>query len=33
MYDWLGDKMVNEILLEKGFARVAVFQPDVKYLY
>lgn len=24
--------MVNEMLLEKGLARVAVYQPDVKYV-
>jgi micrococcal nuclease len=32
MYVWLGDKMVNELLLEKGLARVAVYQPDIKYV-
>ncbi|MDD9270220.1 thermonuclease family protein [Paenibacillus sp. GCM10023248] len=32
MYVWLDDKMVNELLLEKGLARVAVYQPDVKYI-
>jgi endonuclease YncB( thermonuclease family) len=31
-YVWLNDQMVNEILLEKGLARVAVFPPDVKYV-
>lgn len=31
-YVWLGDKMFNETLIEKGLARVAVFQPDVKYV-
>lgn len=31
-YAYLGDKMVNEMLLEKGYARVAVYQPDVKYV-
>lgn len=32
MYVWLGDQMFNEMLLEKGLARVAVFPPDVKYV-
>ncbi|NOU76335.1 hypothetical protein GC098_34120 [Paenibacillus sp. LMG 31458] len=32
MYVWLDDKMVNELLLEKGLARVAIYQPDVKYV-
>jgi micrococcal nuclease len=32
MYVWLDGRMVNEILLEKGLARVAVFPPDVKYV-
>jgi micrococcal nuclease len=32
MYVWLNDRMVNEILLERGLARVAVFPPDVKYV-
>jgi micrococcal nuclease len=31
-YVWIGDKMINEMLLEKGLARVAVFPPDVKYV-
>ncbi|NJJ37791.1 nuclease precursor [Paenibacillus sp. 7028] len=31
-YAYLGDKMVNELLLKKGYARVAVFPPDVKYV-
>lgn len=31
-YVWIGDKMFNEMLLEKGLARVAVFPPDVKYV-
>ncbi|MCU6794868.1 thermonuclease family protein [Paenibacillus sp. WQ 127069] len=31
-YVYIGDKMFNEMLLEKGFARVAVFPPDVKYV-
>jgi micrococcal nuclease len=32
MYVWLEDRMVNEMLLEKGLARVSVFPPDVKYV-
>jgi micrococcal nuclease len=32
MYVWFNDRMVNEILLERGLARVAVFPPDVKYV-
>lgn len=31
-YAYLGDRMINEMLLEKGLARVAVYQPDVKYV-
>ncbi|ANB61483.1 thermonuclease family protein [Anoxybacteroides amylolyticum] len=32
-YVWLGNKMVNELLLEKGYARVAyVFEPNTKYV-
>lgn len=31
-YVWIGDKMFNEMLLEKGLARVSVFPPDVKYV-
>lgn len=31
-YVWLGDRLFNELLLEKGLARVAVFPPDVKYV-
>ncbi|WP_052410086.1 thermonuclease family protein [Paenibacillus durus] len=31
-YAYLGDRMVNELLLEKGYARVAVFPPNVKYV-
>jgi micrococcal nuclease len=30
-YAYLGDEMVNEMLLAKGLARVAVYPPDVKY--
>ncbi|QQZ64497.1 thermonuclease family protein (plasmid) [Paenibacillus sonchi] len=31
-YVYIGDKMLNELLLEKGYARVVVFQPNVKYV-
>ncbi|GGK36150.1 hypothetical protein GCM10010965_31390 [Caldalkalibacillus thermarum] len=31
-YVWIDDKMFNEMLLEKGLARVAVFPPNVKYV-
>ncbi|WP_240417860.1 thermonuclease family protein [Paenibacillus periandrae] len=31
-YVYIGDKMFNETLLEKGLARVAVFPPDIKYV-
>jgi len=32
-YVWLGKTMVNELLLEKGYARVAyVFEPNTKYV-
>ncbi|QZT35497.1 thermonuclease family protein [Caldalkalibacillus thermarum TA2.A1] len=31
-YVWIGDRMFNEMLLEKGLARVAVFPPNVKYV-
>jgi micrococcal nuclease len=31
-YIWIGDKMFNELLLEKGLARVSVYPPDVKYV-
>ncbi|WP_310833157.1 thermonuclease family protein [Paenibacillus pedocola] len=30
-YAYVGDKMINELLLEKGFARVAVFPPDIEF--
>lgn len=30
-YVWLGDELVNETLVRKGFASVATFPPDVKY--
>ncbi|MCZ0756443.1 thermonuclease family protein [Anoxybacillus sp. J5B_2022] len=32
-YVWIGKKMLNELLLEKGYARVAyVFEPNTKYV-
>jgi micrococcal nuclease len=32
-YAWLEDgRMVNEVLVEAGMARVATFPPDVKYI-
>lgn len=31
-YVWIGDKLYNKMLLEKGFARVAVYPPNVKYV-
>lgn len=31
-YIWIGDRLFNEMLLEKGLARVAVFPPNVKYV-
>lgn len=32
-YVWIEDRMFNEMLLEKGFARVAyIYQPNVKYV-
>lgn len=31
-YVWIGDKLFNNMLLEKGLARVAVFPPNTKYL-
>lgn len=30
-YVYVDDQMFNEVLLEKGLARVSVFPPDVKY--
>jgi micrococcal nuclease len=32
IYVWLEERMVNEMLLEQGLARVSVFPPDVKYV-
>ncbi|MEK4030053.1 thermonuclease family protein [Pseudobacillus sp. FSL P4-0506] len=31
-YVWLNDKLVNEQLIAKGLARVAVFPPNTKYV-
>ncbi|OQM44283.1 nuclease [Anoxybacillus sp. UARK-01] len=32
-YVWIGNKMLNELLLEQGYARVAyVFEPNTKYV-
>lgn len=32
-YVWVGDNMLNEVLLEKGYARVAyIYPPNVKYV-
>ncbi|WP_052429483.1 thermonuclease family protein [Paenibacillus borealis] len=31
-YVYLGDEMVNEMLIAEGLARVAVYPPDVKYV-
>ncbi|MDS9470944.1 thermonuclease family protein [Sporosarcina pasteurii] len=31
-YVWIGDKLFNQTLLEKGLARVAVYPPNTKYL-
>lgn len=31
-YVWIGDKLFNQTLLEKGLARVAVYPPNIKYL-
>lgn len=30
-YVWVGDKMVNEALVQQGYAQVATYPPDVKY--
>lgn len=31
-YVWIGGKLFNKMLLEKGLARVAVYPPNVKYV-
>lgn len=30
-YVWLGDRMVNSILVEEGYANASTYPPDVKY--
>lgn len=30
-YVWLGDTMINELLVREGFAQVSTYPPDVKY--
>lgn len=30
-YVWIGDQMINEVLVEEGFARSASFPPDIRY--
>ena len=30
-YVWIGDTMINEVLVREGFAEVSTFPPDVKY--
>lgn len=31
-YIWIGDTMINEVLVREGFARVSTYPPDVKYV-
>ncbi len=31
-YVWLGDQMFNEILLTEGYAQLATYPPNVKYV-
>lgn len=31
-YVWMNDTLFNEVLIEKGYARVAVFPPNTKYV-
>ncbi|MDD4802237.1 MAG: thermonuclease family protein [Syntrophomonas sp.] len=31
-YVWLGDQMFNEVLLREGYAQLATFPPNVKYV-
>lgn len=31
-YIWIGDTMVNEMLVREGFASVSTYPPDVKYV-
>lgn len=30
-YVWIGDTMINELLVQEGYAQVSTFPPDVKY--
>jgi len=30
-YVWIGDEMINEVLVKEGFARSASFPPDIMY--
>ncbi len=30
-YVWIGDTMINEVLVREGYAQVATYPPDVKY--
>ena len=32
-YVWLDGKMFNRVLLEEGYAQIATFPPNVKYVY
>lgn len=31
-YVWIDDVMFNQLLVEKGFAQVATYPPNVKYV-
>lgn len=31
-YVWLGDQMFNEVLVKEGYAQIATFPPNVKYV-
>ena len=31
-YIWIGDTLINEVLVRSGFASVATYPPDVKYM-
>lgn len=31
-YVWLGDQMFNQVLVQEGYAQVATFPPNVKYV-
>lgn len=30
-YIWIGDSLINEVLVREGFAKVSTYPPDVKY--